>query len=383
MTARYRNILVIKMSALGDVIQALPSLYMLRALYPEARITWLIEPQFAEILPGEPYINEKIIFHKNDIKKKNFLEKLRILSALRRELISRNFDLVIDLQGLAKSALIALLSGCKNRIGYCEMREGSSLVTPPVIGPNKEGHVIERYRDVIRHLGAWEEKIAFPFSSSVYENTEALRLVKESGITGSYAVFFPGAGWKTKEWPLEYFAKLAKQFIKTGMPVVIAGDNREKEKGEKITQLVQMPGLLNLVGKTCLTALFGLLKNAAICVGGDTGPQHIAAAVGTPTVSLFGASAWNRSYPMRPNTNNEADAVICTTRPCSPCFKRTCSKNMICMDTIGVEAVFEACRQYILPEENKSLANQPYLSLCHLQEKDSLQEDSGNPTCTA
>ncbi|MCM1129000.1 MAG: hypothetical protein NC211_04590 [Alistipes senegalensis] len=347
MTAGYNNILVIKMSALGDVIQALPSLYMLRALYPKARITWLIEPQFADVLPDEPYINEKILFHKNEIKKKPFLEKLHLLSSFRRKLIARHFDLVIDLQGLAKSALVSLLSGCKNRIGYCEMREGSSLVTRPIIGFHKNGHVIERYRDVIRHLGATEEKIIFPVSPSIYQNTGALQLVKESGITGNYAVFFPGAGWKTKEWPISHFARLAKQFIQASIPVVIAGDNRDVEKGKKIMQLVRLPNLLDLTGKTCLTELFCLLKNAVVCVGGDTGPQHIAAAVGTPTVSLFGPSSWSRSYPMRSHNSNKPDAVICATVPCSPCFKRNCPKNIICMDTIGVEAVFEACKQYI------------------------------------
>ncbi|MCM1512423.1 MAG: glycosyltransferase family 9 protein [Oxalobacter formigenes] len=356
MTTIYRNILVIKMSALGDIIQALPSLYMLRTLYPKARITWLTEPQFADVLPDEPYINKKIIFYKNDIKKKPFFEKLQILSSLRRELAAQHFDLVIDLQGLAKSALVSLLSGCKTRIGYCEMREGSSLVTRSIIGSHKNGHVIERYRDVIRHLGATDEKVVFPVSPSVYRNTAALRLVKESGITGHYAVFFPGTGWKTKEWPLAHFARLAEQFIQAKMPVVIAGDNRDVEKGKKITQLVhQLPGILDLTGKTRLIELFCLLKNAAVCVGGDTGPQHIAAAVGTPTVSLFGPSSWSRSYPMRSRNSNKPDAVICATVPCSPCFKRNCPKNIICMDTIGVEAVFEACKQYILPDKNKTL----------------------------
>lgn len=363
------------MSALGDVIQALPSLYMLRALYPKARITWLIEPQFADVLPGKPYIDEKIVFHKNKIKKKPFLEKLHILSALRQELSARNFDLVIDLQGLAKSALVALLSGCKNRIGYCQMREGSSLVSHPVIGPNKDGHVIERYRDVIRHLGAVEEKIAFPLSAAAHENTEALHLLKEGGITGRYAVFFPGAGWKTKEWPIAHFAKLAEQFIKAGTPVVIAGDGRDREKGEKIMQLVRLPSLLNLAGKTSLISLFGLLKNATISVGGDTGPQHIAAAVGTPTVSLFGPSSWSRSYPMCPNASNKADTVICAARPCSPCFKRTCGKNIICMETIGVETVFEACKPYILPRESPSLSQPQNTCLGSFPEKEPVLPD--------
>ena len=144
MQKTYKNILVIKMSALGDIFHALSSLHALRELYPDSKISWLVEPQFQDVLPGKPYIDNKIIFHKNDMKKMSFLGKLSYLNKLRKELHSYHFDLVIDLQGLMKSTLIVMLSGAKERIGYSDLKEGSGYFTKRICGPNRNGHVVER-----------------------------------------------------------------------------------------------------------------------------------------------------------------------------------------------------------------------------------------------
>jgi heptosyltransferase-1/heptosyltransferase-2 len=340
MSTSYKNILIIKMSALGDIIHSLPTLHALRTLYPDARISWLVEPQFSDLLPGAPYIDEKIVFYKNTLKKQVFFEKLRHLRSLRKTLKNHNFDLVIDLQGLAKSALISLLSGCKNRIGYCEMREGSFLVSRAVSGLHAKGHVVERYLDVARHLGASVEKGVFPLPSFP-ESTRVNRLLSDAFMDGSYAVFFPGAGWESKEWAPERYAELAKKLINDGIHVVLCGGPADETKGEKIRKLVNSDKLLDIVGKTDMTDIFSLAKRALFCVGGDTGPLHIAAAVSTPTVSLFGPSSWERAHPY-----GDLDTVINTTASCSPCFKRKCPKTFICMDKITVNGVYEACRKH-------------------------------------
>ena len=343
MKPSYKNILVIKMSALGDIIHALPTLHALRTLYPEARISWLVEPQFAAVLPDAPYIDEKIVFHKNTLKKQGFFQKLKHLRTLGKSLKSRHFDLVIDLQGLAKSSLIALLSGCKNRIGYCEMREGSAFISRPISGPHAKGHIVERYLDVARYLGATVEKGVFPLPPD-FDETSVNTLLAEGAIDGPYAVLFPGAGWLTKEWALDRYAQLAERLINEGIHVVVSGGPPDREKGEKIKDRVNSDRLLDIVGRTDILDIFTLTRKALFCVGGDTGPLHMADAVGTPTVSLFGPSSWERAHPY-----GDLNTVIRTTAACSPCFKRKCPKTFVCMDSITVDDVFEACRKHLQP----------------------------------
>ena len=150
----YKNILLIKMSSLGDILHTLPFAAALRKRYPQAKITWLVHPQFAGFVPDPPVIDEVIYFDKVKFKKLGWSEKLQYFCEMRSLLHSKHFDLVIDMQGLFKSAVLAAISGCDNRIGYCEMREGSGLVSKAIGGSHSKDHVIERYLDVARYLGA-------------------------------------------------------------------------------------------------------------------------------------------------------------------------------------------------------------------------------------
>ena len=138
----YKNILLIKMSSLGDVLHTLPFASALRELYPQAKISWLVHPQFAGFVPDPPVIDEVIYFDKVKFKKMSFSEKLNYYSEMKSLLHSKHFDLVIDMQGLFKSAVLAAISGCSNRIGYCEMREGSALVSKAIKGEHAKDHVI-------------------------------------------------------------------------------------------------------------------------------------------------------------------------------------------------------------------------------------------------
>ena len=158
----YKNILIIKMSSLGDVIHALPFAAALRETFPDSRISWLVHPQFSAFVPEPPIIDEVLYFDKKAFGKMGWGDKWKTLRETRALLRSKNFDLVIDLQGLFKSAVMAWLTGCPNRIGYCEMREGSRLVSRPIAGAHAHDHVIERYLDVARYLGAKVEKITYP-----------------------------------------------------------------------------------------------------------------------------------------------------------------------------------------------------------------------------
>ena len=328
----YNNILIIKMSSLGDVLHTLPFVAELRERFPLARLTWLVHPQFSGFVPDPPMVDEVIYFDKVKFKKMSLGEKWSCFKEMRSLLHSRNFDLVIDMQGLFKSAVLAAISGCNNRIGYCEMREGSGLVSKAVTGAHAKDHVIERYLDVARYLGCTVKDIRFPMPDlqkewqAVQEKTEAVK--------APYVVLVPGARWETKKWPVEYFSELAAMILRDGKQVVLAGGPEDSPLGSQITGL--SPGVTDLTGKTGLRELGALIQHCTAYISGDTGPLFIAAAMKRPLIALYGPTRPNRTGPY-----GSSDAEIMTAPvSCAGCLKKNCVK-WICMKAITPERVFD------------------------------------------
>lgn len=333
----YKNILIIKMSSLGDVIHALPFSATLRKLYPKAKITWLVHPQFAGFVPDAPTIDEVIFFDKVAFNKMGFLGKINFLRTFRQELHDKHFDLVIDLQGLFKSAVIAWLTGCPNRIGYCEMREGSGLVSKAICGEHSQEHVIERYLDVARYLGADVEKIDFPLPNL---DKEAVSVRDKLIIAGmkdkDYVVFVPGARWETKEWPPEHYATLADKVTADGTYVVLAGGPDETEKAELIKATAENDKIIDLTGKTSLRELAALIKGCKVYISGDTGPLHFAAALKKPLIAMYGPTKAERTGPY----GGDNITVLTSPANCAGCLKKHCS-DWHCMYDITPEMVYD------------------------------------------
>ena len=334
----YNNILIIKMSSLGDVLHTLPFVAELRERFPQARLTWLVHPQFSGFVPDPPMVDEVIYFDKVKFNKMSLGKKWSCFKEMRSLLHSRNFDLVIDMQGLFKSAVLAAISGCNNRIGYCEMREGSGLVSKAITGAHAKDHVIERYLDVARYLGCAIKDIRFPMPDlqkewqAVQEKTEA---VKEP-----YVVLVPGARWETKKWPIEYFSELAEMILRDGKQVVLAGGPEDTSLGSQITRL--SPGVTDLAGKTGLRELGALIQHSTAYISGDTGPLFIAAAMKRPLIALYGPTRPDRTGPY-----GSSEAVIIRAPvSCAGCLKKRCSK-WICMKAITPEMVFDEYKQKV------------------------------------
>ena len=334
----YNNILIIKMSSLGDVLHTLPFVAELRERFPQARLTWLVHPQFSGFVPDPPMVDEVIYFDKVKFNKMSLGKKWSCFKEMRSLLHSRNFDLVIDMQGLFKSAVLAAISGCNNRIGYCEMREGSGLVSKAITGAHAKDHVIERYLDVARYLGCAIKDIRFPMPDlqkewqAVQEKTEA---VKEP-----YVVLVPGARWETKKWPIEYFSELAEMILRDGKQVVLAGGPEDTSLGSQITRL--SPGVTDLTGKTGLRELGALIQHSTAYISGDTGPLFIAAAMKRPLIALYGPTRPDRTGPY-----GSSEAVIIRAPvSCAGCLKKRCSK-WICMKAITPEMVFDEFKKKV------------------------------------
>ena len=345
----YKNILIIKMSSLGDILHSLPFAAALRKRFPAARITWLVHPQFAGFLPDPPLIDEVLYFDKVKFNKMGLAEKYRYFCEMQSLLRSRRFDLVIDLQGLLKSAVLAALTGCKERIGYSELREGSSLVSRAIVGPHSKDHVIERYLDVARYLGAETDDIEFPLPDLSKEEAAVAAKLKRAGLPEKkkYVVLVPGARWETKCWPAEHFARLARLLGEEGTYAVLAGGPGEKDTGLKIKEKAAVPFLLDLTGETNLRELAALIKNASFYISADTGPLHLAAAMKKPLIALYGPTKPDRTGPY----GSAKAAVLTAPLSCAGCLKKHCSK-WECMKAIEPEAVYALYKKKKAEDEN-------------------------------
>ncbi len=339
----YKNILLIKMSSLGDILHTLPFAAALRQRFPHAKITWLVHPQFAGFVPDPPVIDEVLYFDKVKFNKMPVSAKMKYFWQMRRLLHSKKFDLVIDLQGLFKSAVLAAISGCDKRIGYCEMREGSGLISKAICGSHSQDHVIERYLDVARYLGADVREITFPLPDLTQETVTVAKKIRVKGLTGEYIVMVPGARWQTKEWPVEHYAALARMITADGYNIVLAGGADDVPKGRKITELAgNLPRLVDLTGQTSLRELAALIKGCKLYISADTGPLHFAAALKKPLIALYGPTKADRTGPY----GSDAATVILTSATCAGCLKKVCA-DWHCMYDITPEMVYEAYTEKI------------------------------------
>ena len=329
-----KNILVVKLSAIGDVIHALPVSYAIKETYPDAHLTWVVEPPAKELLDGNSYIDEILVFEKKRFKSvRGFLHNIGPFKAKLRR---RHYDVALDLQGLFKSAAIAWLSQAPLRLGTCNMRELSDRVSRPVVGPYAQGHIVERYLDVVRAMGCRVEKVVFPMVVSARDQDLSIRILQQAGVHqgNPYIVLVVGAGWPNKRWPTKYFASLCDWLYRQQLiPVLVGGGAVDEARAAEIQAQAEIPAI-DIVGRTSLQQLAHILRQAQAVVGGDTGPVHLAAGMGTPTVMLMGPTDANRNGPY-----GQAQNALEVAYPCKYCWKRGCPEGKDCLAGLSVEMV--------------------------------------------
>lgn len=327
----YKAILIVKMSSLGDVIHSLPTLAAIRHNWPDAKIVWAIHESFSGVLPGKPWVDEVVYIDKKK------LTSLSYLNHLHKELQAYHFDIAIDLQGLMKSSLITLLSGAKRRVSYWEAREGSRFINEPLVGPNKYGHVIERYLDVVRCLGGVVRDIEFPMvaldeaKKSVHE-----KLLQEGYQDRPYAILTPATRWAPKDWPVERYAEIGDKLVQEGYEVVLLGGPSDAEMGQELVSLMKEKSI-NMMGKTTLHEMMALIRHTSLFISGDTGPLHMANAMKVPLIALYGPT-----YPGRlgPYGNERAKVIVSPTSKATMEQMKTDDKET--MKDITVEMVWNA-----------------------------------------
>ncbi len=360
-----RRILIIKPSALGDIVHTLPVLNLLRRRWPDAHISWLIGSAFAGLVQGHPQLNEVITFDRNRFarawyKPPALIDFVRFVRDLKR----RKFDLVIDLQGLFRSGWFTSMTGAAVRVGFANARElAHFFYTHHVPIHSMEQHAIDRYLAITDALGCGREPVEFNLSIDAADHARVDELL---GGATRFALILPGTNWPTKRWPAERFAELIAPLRgEFGLTSVIAGGPDVSEIAEVIFRSrpdlearvspdsYAAPGVnaglgsdaangvLNLVGQTSLRELVALIDRATVVVANDSGPMHIAAAMNKPLVTIFGPTNPTRTGPYRRD-----DSVVRVDIPCSPCYSRKCS-HISCMKWLAVDAVLAQIRRQL------------------------------------
>ena len=370
-SAEFSRILLIKPSALGDVVHTIPLLVKLRARYPDARIDWLITPENAEIVRCHPALSNVVLFARRDFSRRGrrwgaVVAFLDLLKQIRRA----KYDLVVDMHGQVRSAFFSLISGARVRIGFDRpikrsltvsaehdlknvpshgwrgAREGSWIAyTHRIPIPTLDVHAIDRYLWVAPLLGLDDDTpdLTIYLSSETIRNVE--RLLEEHGVPASkpLVVLVPGTIWETKHWTIEGFAGVARQFIREGFAVALAGTKRDQQRCQQIATAA--PDACDLSGKTTPAELAALIRRAEVAVTNDSGSMHVAASLGKPMVSVFGPT-----NPVHIGPYERPESVVRVDLPCSPCNYRRlsqCPFDHACMKQVTSEMVVERARKIL------------------------------------
>jgi lipopolysaccharide heptosyltransferase I len=374
----FRRILLIKLSAVGDVVQTIPLLNTLRRRYPAAQVDWLVTPAIAELLRHNPAISNVIEFPRQEWSSPWRLAPFAVSARLAARLHRARYDLVLDLQGQLRSAVFAWLSRSPVRIGFDRpraqaweasprqfpdaarrhawqgAREGSWLAyTHHIPLPTIDVHPVDRYLSVGAMLGLDDGAADFSFPIPPEATARVAAKLDRHGIAKTkLVVMAPGTAWETKQWRREGFAEAARHFLQNGFAVALVGSGREHAACAAVAGLA--PGAVNLAGETALSELAALVARAAICVTNDSGPMHLAVALKRPVVGIFGPTD-----PLWAGPYRRDGTVVRTELPCSPCYLRQlsrCTHGHACMQLVSSGVVIERMED-ILREPSGTIDN--------------------------
>ncbi len=371
--------MLIKLSAVGDVIHTIPLLNKLRRRYTVARIDWLVKKPIAELLRHHPAITNVVEFARDDwsmpLRLAPFISYVRLARSLREA----QYDLVIDVHGQIRTALLTRVTGAPVRIGFDKprpevwgasertfpdearkhawqgAREGSWLAyTHHIPVPTLEIHAVDRYLSVGSMLGLGSDPADFSFPIPPSSAQAVDLLLDEYGISHDRLVLVaPSTVWETKRWPAASFADVSRRLMNRGYSLAVIGSAREQPVCDEVVRCA--PGAINLSGKTHLGELAELVRRSVLCLTNDSGPMHLAIALGRPVVSIFGPTdpIWIGPY-------RRESAVLQAKTSCSPCYLRElsrCRYDHTCMRAVSVDEVIERIEAVLHRQVEPSTVN--------------------------
>ena len=340
-----RRILIVLLGAIGDVTRALPLLTRLRRAYPQAYISWAVEPAAAALLDYHPALNETLLYQRS--------HGFRTFFPFLRSVREHKFDLVLDLQRHLKSGLVSLWSRAPVRLGFhrTNTKEGNWLFNTHTIEAVPDFSLkLAQYLKFAEALGLPDDGVSFDLRLRPEEEQKVETLLAVT--PRPFAVFFLGSRWPSRFWFPQATAEVAHELQQEyAMGIVLVGGPSEMTFAQQVSEATG-PGVTNLSGKTSLRDLIGIFTRARFAMGPDCGPMHIAAASGIPVISLWGATSPVRSAPW-----HSEEFVIRGEAACSPCYVRRCPIGRACMQRITPGQVLSVVRQILTSPERKTLSS--------------------------
>jgi len=341
--------LLVRLGALGDIVHAIPVAVALRRAFPDATIDWLVSARHGEVLDLVPALTRRIVV--ND--RGSASGGLSLWAAI-GELRRARYDVAIDLQGLLKSALVARLSGARRVIGFNARYARESLASwfyTDAHDPGGDGiyaqtetrHVVTINLGVLTELGL---TVAAPdFGINAPRSVAVSDVIARVG--GPYALLNTGAAWPNKRWPADRLAALARELrLRRGMRSIVLWGPGERELADDV--VANGGGAAVLAPHTTIADIAALAASAAVMVSGDTGPTHIASAVGTPLVGIYGPTRPERNGPLGPDDVTVSRAAVCQCH-----HLRQCRLDRMCLLDIGVSEVLEAVENRLAASEQR------------------------------
>lgn len=335
------KILIVKLSAIGDVVHAIAFVNRLKEAMPNAQVDWMVNDAYAGLVKNVRGVRKVWPFRRTAWGKewhrpRTWGEIATLMNWIRRE----KYDICVDLQGLLRSGLVTALSGAKVRAGFSNAREGSRWLYSHKVDPGNQPHAVAvLLRALSLFAIAPPPRPDFTFDIPAQSVAQVDELLQGLGIRGSFMVFHVGARWKTKMWPAAHWRALAGDVHgKSGLPVLFTGSQADVPL---INQIIDgRDGLYNLAGGLGLAESSALLARCALMVTVDSGPMHIAAAFDRPIVAIFGPTSPQKTGPVSRGPVDVLQAQL----TCVPCLSRACKRKLECMENVTPE---EASRRVI------------------------------------
>ncbi|MCU0734564.1 MAG: lipopolysaccharide heptosyltransferase I [Methylotetracoccus sp.] len=341
-----KRILIIRLSAIGDVIMASGVIPCLRTAFPDATLVWLTEEGNEDLLRHNPQLNRVLVWPRRRwrtlYQQHKWLTLWREFRRFRQELRRQRFDWVLDLQGLLKSALWAWLTGAERRVGFGS-KEGAQWLMTEVVDRNIHSDLLgKEYRRMMQVLHAAPSRFAMDVAVSFETGERAEALLREEGVERGYVVFCPFTTRPQKHWFDERWSSLCRLLGNaTGLMPVLLGGPTDRLRAEAMAAASGVP-VGNLCGKTRLDDCAAVIRGARLLIGVDTGLTHLGIAMQRPTLALFGSTV-----PYL-ETGSPAGRVLYEKLACSPCHRRpTCNGAFTCMDRHTVQNVLTAALELL------------------------------------
>lgn len=325
-----KRILIVKLSSLGDIFHALPAVHSLRQGL-EAEVDWVTQPEYVELVQCFPDVSEVMAFPR----RKYFGNATSFLRALR----TREYDLIVDLQGLLKSAVVAKMARGRRVVGPSFHREGANLLYDAVAGRrDKDRHAVEENLDVVRFLGMPQSPVEFPLRFPA-------RPVEGAGVR---VALVPLSRGSHKNWPVPNFTEVARRLqAALGAEIYLFGSAADRPVCESIRSSLVSGGagarVVNLAGRTSLVEMGSWLAGMNLVVANDSGPIHMAAALGVPVLAVFGPTDPKRTGPY-----GAGNRVVTAEVPCRPCYRKRCDQDVPeCLARITPERVVQEASEML------------------------------------